>query len=210
MYQTKPQLNIVLPNNLKQIFQLNKSAFSLRLSQLLETKQVASIRVKTSDLDQGELTEVINHVKQINKDEVPLLLENDIHLVTKLKLDGVHLTSGQKLVKTAKLTLGQLQLVGAFCGLSKHAGLVAAEHGANYVAFKADHHPLQTTDQIIELFKWWSEFIEIPLMGECSNNYFKSSIIRDYCDFFSLTYDIWNPEVTITSLFKLLNCNPNL
>ena len=210
MSQTKPQFNIVIPSNIKQIFKLDNPSFSLKLSELLETKQVASIRIKTSDLDKAGLVEIIYQVKQLNKNNVPILLENDIHLVDQLKLDGVHLTSGQKLVKTAKSTLGHFQVVGAFCGLSKHAGLVAAEHGANYVAFKADHHPLQTTDQIIELFEWWSEFIEIPLMGECSNNYFKSSIIRDYCDFFSLTYDIWSPEVTITSLFKLLNCNPNL
>ena len=202
MEQSNPHFNIVTPSNIRQVFKVEKIKFSQRLSQLLETTKVTSLRIKHSDLSPSELSEISDHIKKINNDRVPILLENNIQLVLQLNLDGVHLTTGQKLVKTAKSTLSKNQVVGSFCGLSKHSGLVAAEHGADYITFNADYHSARTSKDTVELFKWWAEFIEIPVMGECSDDCLISESIWDYCDFVSLKHKIWHPEISVESLFK--------
>jgi thiamine-phosphate pyrophosphorylase len=131
--------------------------------------------------------------------KILIIIENDIELAARLSLDGVHLTNGQKSVKKAKLLLSENQVVGAFCGLSKHSALVAAEHGADYIAFNASYRSSQKTEEIVELFKWWSEFIEIPVMGECQNDYPISRRIWNHCDFFSIGDKVWQPESAVNS-----------
>ncbi|HIE71875.1 MAG TPA: hypothetical protein EYP98_17775, partial [Planctomycetes bacterium] len=52
----------------------------------------------------------------------------------RLGLDGVHLTDGSRSVRVARKELGPDAIVGAFCGTSRHDGMVAGEAGADYVA----------------------------------------------------------------------------
>ena len=164
MEQSRPHFNIVTPNKIKQLYKHEKIKFSKRLSHLLDTNKVTSVRIKPSDLNESELNDVTDHIKKINNNRVPILLEDNIKLVLLFKLDGVHLTNGQKMVKEAISALSQDQVVGSFCGLSKHSGLVAAEQGANYISFNADYYAVQNSKGAVELYKWWSDFIEIPIM----------------------------------------------
>ena len=118
-----------------------------------------------------------------------------------VKADGVHLTEGQRSLQKARLLLGKDQLIGVHCGSSKHSGLVAAEQGANYVSFNADYKTIQTNEELVELFIWWSEAIEIPVMGECSDDCLISKKIWKYCDFFSIGENIWITDNSIASYF---------
>ena len=197
-----PNFNIVTPSALKYIFKDKKKEFSFRLSEILEIENISSIRVKTNDLTQMELNEIIFHIKKIIKDRASIIIENDIKSAALLKADGVHLTTGQNLVKSAKAHLGKYQVIGAFCGSSKHSGMVAAENGANYIEFRAHHDSVMSDITIVNLFKWWSETIEIPVMAECAKDCLISRKIWGYCDFFSLGTKIWEPTICIQSLLK--------
>ena len=202
MIQSSPYFNIVTPTSIKQIFKFEKRKFSQRLTELLETNKVSSVRIKQLDLTPDELNEITDHIKKLNNNRVPILLEDNIELVLQYKLDGVHLTNGQKQVKSAKLVLSKDQVIGCFCGLSKHSGLVAAEQGANYIAFSADYNLVQNSSEAVELYRWWSEFIEIPLMGECSENGLIPFSIWNYSDFFSLRDSVWQIENSLERLFR--------
>ena len=132
MSDIKPLFNLVTPDNIYEVLKFKKNEFSKRFYQLLATKKVASIRIKTSKLTDSQITEIVEHIKEVSRNII-ILIENDFRLVARLKLDGVHLTNGQKLVKEAKSFLSKGQVIGAFCGLSKHSGLIASEAGANYI-----------------------------------------------------------------------------
>ena len=112
---------------------------------------MASIRIKTSKLTDSQITEIVEHIKEVSK-KITILIENDFRLVARLKLDGVHLTNGHKFVKEAKSFLSRDQVIGAFCGLSKHSGLTIAEYGANYVSFQADFNRAETNKATTDLF----------------------------------------------------------
>ena len=60
-----------------------------------------------SDLRKDEIIEIIDYVRVMSNNKVPILIENNLELAAEIKADGVHLTSGQKLVKTAKSLLGE-------------------------------------------------------------------------------------------------------
>ena len=105
-------------------------------------------------------------------------------------------------LKKARSTLSKRQVIGAFCGSSKHSGLMAAESGANYISFTADYQIVQSRVDYVELFKWWTEFIEIPVMGECSKNCLISNNLWNYCDYFSLRDIIWYSENSIETFLK--------
>ncbi len=203
----EPNFNIVTPHHTRQLLKTQKNFFSDRLEQLLKITEVKSIRVRTSDLNETDLIQITSHIREIVGNNISILIEDQIEVVLKLDANGVHLTSGQKFIKKAKSILSEDHLIGSFCGLSKHSGLIAAENGADYISFAAHSNSTRTNKQVVELFKWWSEFIEIPVMGECHENYFLSPDIWNYCDFVSLGNEVWNPEFVCGSSLQPLKFN---
>ena len=198
----KPTYNIVTPLNIVDIFKYHFESFLNEFSVLLTNEEVTSLRIQRTDLTTTQLIEVIDCLQKINTRQIPMLIENNLKLAKKIKVDGVHLTSGQKLVKEARETLGRDKIIGASCGSSKHSGLVAAEHGANYVAFQMEKNTTKGTESNLELFESWSKFIEIPVMAECSSSNQITKELWSYCDFFSLGFNLWEPGDTIAALEK--------
>ncbi len=80
----------------------------------------------------------------------------------------VHLTDGARNVRKARKDLGADAIVGAFCKASRHEGMTAGEAGADYASFG----PIGVTSlgdgnsAPFELFEWWSEVIEVPIIAE--------------------------------------------
>lgn len=64
-----------------------------------------------------------------------VVIDDHVKLAQRHGLDGVHLTDGARAVRDARKELGDDAIVGAFCGSSRHEGMTAAEHGADYVSF---------------------------------------------------------------------------
>jgi thiamine-phosphate pyrophosphorylase len=193
MITSKPTYNIVMPLNIADILVSQSETFITKLKEVMATVTVTSLRLRTSSLNKSQLIEAVTFIQAINAREVPLLIENNLELAVKLKVDGVHLTNGQKLVKEAREMLGESRIIGSFCGNSKHSGLVAAEHGANYVAFHAEKNTALENQSALELFKWWSEFIEIPVMAECLGDSQITKQVSGCCDFLSLDFNMWKP-----------------
>lgn len=195
--------NIVTPLNIVQILTNHFEPFLKEYRELLDNIAVASIRIQTKNLSNTELVEVFECLRNVNTRQIPILIENNLELAKKLQADGVHLTTGQKLVHEARKALGKDKIIGAFCGSSKHFGMVAAEHGANYVAFQVVNSTLESDKSNHELFEWWSEFVEIPVMAECSSTNQISKKLWSYCDFFSLEINTWQPGERLASLVNL-------
>ncbi|MEZ5824396.1 MAG: thiamine phosphate synthase [Geminicoccaceae bacterium] len=57
--------------------------------------------------------------------------------------------------------LGRDCIIGATCGTSRHAAMVAGERGADYVLFgQADDRA--PVDEIVEILVWWRDLFVIP------------------------------------------------
>lgn len=75
--------------------------------------------------------------------------------------DGVLLRDVDEIAAARRL-LGPERIIGAACGLSRHAGMVAGEAGADYVMFGAPGDPLEAGSELFDLVAWWSELFVLP------------------------------------------------
>ncbi|MGH6944461.1 MAG: thiamine phosphate synthase [Geminicoccaceae bacterium] len=94
---------------------------------------------------------------------VAFLVEGDVNLARECGADGVHLRTA-KAVAAARAALGAERLLGASCGTSRHAAMVAGEEGADYIAFGEPGAP--PDDDLVELVRWWSEVFVLPCLVE--------------------------------------------
>ncbi|GAB1364071.1 hypothetical protein MASR1M32_33070 [Rhodobacter sp.] len=120
-------------------------------------------------------------------------------------LDGVHLSDGARSVRKARKELGADAIVGAFCGATRHEGISAGEAGADYAAFG----PVGATGLGGELagrdlFEWWSEMIEVPVIAEGGLTLDLVEAFAPVTDFFGIGPEIWREDDPAAALARLV------
>lgn len=101
---------------------------------------------------------------------VMALILDDVELALALGADGVHLGAQddpEAACRMARQALGD-RTVGVEAGVSRHAAMVLAEAGADYVAFGAPPH-LKDRDKArirrAEMVAWWAPIFEVPCVA---------------------------------------------
>ena len=201
MSEDRPQIYLLTPPT----FDLD--VFPEVLGRVLGAVEVACIRLALASRDEDAVMRAADAVRVVaHEHDVALVIENHIQLVERHGLDGVHLTDGARSVRAARKDLGADAIVGAFCGASRHDGMTAGEAGADYICFG----PVGETglgsgarpDR--ELFAWWSEVIEVPVVAEGA---LTEAAIRDLApvtDFFALGEEIWRMDDPAAELARLV------
>jgi thiamine-phosphate pyrophosphorylase len=110
-------------------------------------------------------------VEQAKAAGVACLLMDDARLARTLGAEGVHLPIDDDVpaaYRAVRELLGKGALVGADAGISRHAAMVLAEAGADYVGFGAPPH-LKDLDKARarreELVAWWAPIFEVPCVA---------------------------------------------
>lgn len=93
-----------------------------------------------------------------------VLVEDDIESGGRVEADGVHLSAFHTHVPAARLAMGASAIIGATCPLTRHEAMVAAEAGADYIAFPFSD---EMAGKALDLTSWWSEVTEIPVALWC-------------------------------------------
>jgi thiamine-phosphate pyrophosphorylase len=137
--------------------------------------------------------------------DVPLVIERHAGLVGRLGLDGVHLTDGPRSVRATRTALGADAILGAFCGTSRHDGMTAGETGADYVSFGpvGDTGLGEEARAPRELFDWWSQMIELPVVAEGALDTALVEDLAPVTDFFAIGPEIWRAEDALAALREL-------
>jgi thiamine-phosphate pyrophosphorylase len=138
--------------------------------------------------------------------DVAVVVSDHQILAERLGMDGVHLSDSAKSVRTARKALGPDAIVGSFCGASRHDGLVAGEAGVDYVSFgPVGLSGLGDGQQAeLDLFQWWSEMIEVPIVAEGGLNEELVRSFAPYTDFFGIGDEIWREEDPAAALKRLI------
>lgn len=124
------------------------SDFAAVLAAVLDAAPVACLRLPASPEAAGLL-----RIAQAR--DVAVLLDDNPELAERLGADGVHLADGADYAAARRL-LGTQNIVGVHCGASRHAAMLAADAGADYVAF----------DPELDLVSWWAEMMVVPVVAE--------------------------------------------
>lgn len=182
-----------------------------RLARLLERFDIACVRLAATGQDETALARAAEALLPVCRTgEVPLLIADHFRLVGRLGLDGVHLGDGARQVRAAREVLGREAIVGAHAGCSRHDGMTAAEIGADYVSF-GPLTPSALGDGRVappELFQWWSEMIEVPVVAEGGLDEDLVATLSPHADFLAMGEEIWasggDPETTLARLAEPL------
>lgn len=196
-----PQIYLLTPP------EIELSSFPARLGEVLDSREIACLRLALASQDEDKLSRAADAVREVaHARDIAVVIDNHVALSERLGLDGVHLTDGARSVRTARKTLGTDGIVGTFCGTSRHDGLNAGEAGADYVAFgPAGVSALGDGSQApVELFAWWSEMIEVPIVAEGHLDVETVASLAGVTDFFAIGEEIWREENAAEALARLL------
>lgn len=196
----RPQITLVTPP------ELELATFPDLLARCLDAAPVACLRLALSARDEDRIARAADALREVvHSRDIPLVIEGHVLLVTRLGLDGVHLTDGARSIRKVRKDLGADAIVGAFCGGSRHDGLTAGELGADYVSFGPVGETTlgdgRTAER--ELFEWWSAVIEVPVIAEGALDESLVSDLAPVTDFFAFGPEVWGAADPVARLRSL-------
>jgi thiamine-phosphate pyrophosphorylase len=196
----QPQIYLITPP------EIELSHFPSDLARVLDAEDIACIRLSLATRDEDLILRAADAVREVaHRFDVALVIDTHVVLAQRLGLDGVHLTDGARSVRMARKELGADAIVGAFCAQSRHDGMGAGEAGADYVSFGPVGETTLGDGSRAEadLFQWWSEMIEIPVVAEGGLD---AGIVRSLApvtDFFGIGEEIWRTDDPVAALKTL-------
>ena len=177
--------------------------FPAQLAHLLDGVDIACVRLALSSQDETYICKIADLCRaECHARDTALLIERHVLLSQKLGLDGVHLPQASISVRKTRESLGPEAIIGCHGAASKHAGMNAAEAGADYISFgpvgahNLDQGALAQTD----LFAWWSEMIKTPVIAE---GHLSLDLVRKLAqsvDFFAFGQEIWGQDAPLAAL----------
>ena len=196
----RPQLYLVTPPDFA------TESFAPRLAAVLDAAPVACLRLALATRDETRLVQAADALREVaHARDVPLVIDRHVELARRLGLDGVHLPDGARGVRKARAALGSEAIVGAFCRASRHEGMTAGETGADYVAFGPVGAGALDDGTVAEreLFAWWSETIELPVVAEGGLTPALAAELAPVADFLAVGEEIWAEEDAAAALQRL-------
>ena len=193
-----PQLYLVTPPEID-------AGFEARLSAVLDAHAIVCLRLDLATRDEDRITRAADLCRDVaHRYDVPLIVTDHAALVDRLGLDGVHLSDPRSLRKL-RTDWGPDPIIGAYCGTSRHDGMLAGEAGADYVAFgPAGIASLGTGERAeVELFEWWSQMIELPVVAEGALAPATIEALAQATDFIALGEEIWSTDDPAAALTRL-------
>lgn len=199
--QDRPQITLITPPV------LDLEIFPAALARVMDGVEVACLRLALATKDPDEIGRAADAARVVaHARDVAIVIENHVLFVERHGLDGIHLTDGARAVRSLRKDLGADAIVGSYCGTSRHEGMTAGEVGADYVSFgpigtEALGHGTQAPR---DLFEWWSEMIEVPVIAEGALTRDLVESFAPVTDFFALGAEIWAAEDPLAALKDLL------
>ncbi len=199
--EDRPQITLITPA----AFDLE--VFPDQLARVMDAVDIACLRLSLASRDEDLIARAADACRVVaHARDVAIVIERHVLMVERLGLDGVHLTDGARLVRKVRKDLGPDAIVGAFCGVTRHEGMNAAEAGADYAAFgPIGATPLGDGTQVeFDLFQWWSEVIEMPVIAEGALTVALVEKFGPVTDFFGVGDEVWGADDPIAALRALL------
>lgn len=173
------------------------TAFAERLAAALDAGDVASLQIRLKEADDDQLRRACDLLRPVaHARDVAVILNDRPDLVAETGCDGVHVGQTDAPYAEARRLVGADRMVGVSCEDSRHLGMLAAEAGADYVAFGA-FFPSPSKDTELratpELLAWWSELTTVPCVaigGITAANC--APLVQAGADFLAVISAVWD------------------
>lgn len=196
----RPQITLITPPSIV------LDSFTATLARLLDQYPVACLRLALAG-GEDDIARAADALREVaHARDVAVVVQDHVLMVERHGLDGVHLSDGRRPVRKLRADLGSDAIIGTFCGATRHEGIAAAEAGADYVAFgPVGITPLGDGSRAdAELFGWWSEMIEVPVIAEGALTAELIESLAPVTDFFGIGAEVWSTDDPSQSLRLLL------
>jgi thiamine-phosphate pyrophosphorylase len=192
-----PQLYLITPP------EIDLDTYPELLARSLDAVEIACLRLELSTRDEDRIARAADACREVaHARDIAIVIADHVLMVERLGLDGVHFSDGARHVRKARKDLGPDAIVGAFCGASRHDGMNAGEQGADYVSFGpvGASRLGDGTMAEPELFQWWSEMIEVPVVAEGGLTGDLVRALTPVTDFLAFGEEIWSAEDPVAAL----------
>jgi len=196
----QPQLYLIAPPAFDLV------SFPDTLARVLDTTPVACLRLAMASRDEDGVARAADALREMaHARDIAIVIADHQILAERLGLDGVHLTDAARSVRAVRKALGPDAIVGSFCAASRHDGMTAGEAGADYVSFgPVGETTLGDGSRAgAELFQWWSEMIEVPVVAEGGLTPELVAELAPLTDFFGIGEEIWRADDPAAALRDL-------
>ncbi|AQS48368.1 thiamine phosphate synthase [Thioclava nitratireducens] len=201
MAEDRPQIYLITPPA------FDAEEFAPKLASVLDAHEIACIRLSLASRDEYEIGRVADAMREVaHARDVALVIESHVALVERHGLDGVHFIDGAKQIRYGRKELGDDAIVGSFCGNSRHEGMNAGEAGADYVCFGPIGETVLGTAEPAEheLFAWWSEVIEVPVVAEGALTEELVTKFAPVTDWFAFGDEVWREDDPAAALGRFI------
>lgn len=174
------------------------AALAPRLADALATGEVGCVRIDMPGAEEAAIRAAADALRPVCHDaDVAVILAEHFRLAPALGLDGAEVEMRGARLRDVRAALGPDAILGAACGTSRHDGMVAAEAGCDYVLFRPYRLEGELGDGAlasIDLFQWWAEMIETPVVAEGGIEAPEARELAPYADFIIPDIAIWEDD----------------
>jgi thiamine-phosphate pyrophosphorylase len=176
---------------------LDPPSFRDTLAAALDAGDVACVQLRLKGADDDAVRAAVRALAPVAQArDVAFLLNDRPDLAAETGCDGVHIGQTDASYEAARAAVGPDAVVGVTCHDSRHLAVVAAEEGADYVAFGA-FFPTATKEAKghpgPEILEWWSAVMEVPCVaigGITPENC--APLVAAGADFIAVMGAVWN------------------
>ncbi|SOD97656.1 thiamine phosphate synthase [Caenispirillum bisanense] len=188
-------------------------AFAATLARALDAGDVAALQIRLKDVDDDTVRRTVEALLPVAQDrEVAVILNDRPDLAHATGCDGVHVGQDDTPYREARKIMGPDAIVGVTSHDSRHLAMLAAEEGADYVAFGAFYPTLTKEPKAqaeIGILEWWQSMMTVPCVaigGITPAN--AEPLIRAGADFLAVSSGVWTwpegPEAAVRELNRLM------
>ncbi len=176
---------------------LEPDRFRDSLAEALDGGDAACVQLRLKDVDDDAIRRAVDTLLPVVQERgVALLLNDRPDLAAETGCDGVHIGQQDGTYQDARALVGDDAIVGVTCHDSRHLAIVAADQGADYVAFGA-FFATASKNAIghpgLDILEWWNELVVVPsvaiggiTIANCTD------VIRAGADFIAVLAAVWD------------------
>ncbi|MGH6954754.1 MAG: thiamine phosphate synthase [Alphaproteobacteria bacterium] len=172
------------------------SGFGDLLAAALDAGDVAAVQLRLKGASDDAVLGAAGALRPLcHAHDVAFLVNDRPDLAVRCEADGVHIGQEDASYEEARRLVGPDRIVGVTCHDSRHFAMVAAEAGADYVAFGA-FFPSGTkapkNRASPDILAWWSELALVPCVaigGITVENC--APLIESGADFLAVVGGVW-------------------
>ncbi len=187
------------------------ATFKDTLAAAIDAGDVACVQLRLKGVDERTIRSACEILAPlVQSRDIAFILNDRPDLAAATGCDGVHIGQEDGGYDEARRTLGPDRIVGVTCHNSPHLAMLAAEAGADYVAFGA-FFAGRTKEQpktwaTPELIAWWSELMTVPCVaigGITADNC--RPLVEAGADFLAVAGGVWDHPEGPAAAIKAFN-----